>query len=302
MEPDDHGNHGGHQPPQPQTPKPLLEDATATIYLDGLIYAGYNKDAKLFEGGILTAAEEHHVVVDVTLKDKNGKKIPVWHLEASHEIVKAQAPFWVYVDSGEGLQKREFSAELYREGPQSIVNILSFEKLHERELPPKPETFAVVNFPHGITYSAETKEVKLKSLAQGAMPAQAQFVRNMPVATLTAVDINAFSNGTGSKFVVLASKDGNHELLRLELQQGQHYEIQILNQPVNPHAGHDPREHFLQFYELFVLNPDEKMFLVEPPIASVAVPQGTPGSAPSPPHTPPCVTTFGNTEGGLGGG
>jgi hypothetical protein len=304
MAPDDHDNHGGHQPPpHPPLPKPLLDDATVTIYLDGLIYTGYNKNAKLFQGGILTAAEEHHVVVDIQLRGENGMKTPVWRLEASHDVIRAQAPFWLYVDSGAGLQKQDFNAQLHSEGDQSIAKILSFEKLHERQMPPNRETFAVFNFPHGTTYSAEFENVTLRTLAQGQLPGQAQFLRKEDISTLTGIDINTNSNGAGKKYIVLANKDGNNEFFRLELQQGKHYEIQILNQPIKHEPGHDPREHFLQFYDLFELRPNEKMFLVDPPPPQPPPPppEGTAAPA-SPPHSPPCVSTLGNTEGGLGGG
>ena len=309
MAPDDHDNHD--DPPQAanQPPKPLLDDATATIYLDGLIYTGYNQNEQLFEGAVLTDAEGHHLVIEVALRHANGHKMPVWRLEASHEIVKTQAPFWLYVDSGGGLQKREFNAQLHRDGTQSIANVLSFEQLHERALPPKPETYALFNFPHGTTYSADfARNVKLKSLAQGEIPAQAQPVRDIPVlSTLAGIDINTVSNGAGKKYIVLANKDGGNELLRLELEEGKRYEIQILNQPIEHDPSHDPREHFLQFYELFVLRPNERMFLVDPPIASPAVNPPQPNSdengeiPPSPPHSPPCVITIGDTEGGLRG-
>lgn len=289
MQPDNHGDHE-HQP-QLSGPQPLLPNPTVTIYFDGLIYTAFNAKQRLYEGAMLTQAEGHRLDIEVRLK---GETELLWPLEPTewdpdHATVKARAPFWLYVDSGHGIHPAEFSASLHLgDDPQSFKRIFNFEENHHRPLPPKPETFAKFNFPHGTCYSAENTNAALKKIAPNAsVTAQG----NINVSTLAGMDIDMVSNGTGKKYIVLANEEGKNEFFRFQLEPGKHYEIKILNQPIpGPHGGHghNPREHFLQFYELFDLKRDEDMFLVAPPL-------------PPTPQSPPCVSTSGNTDGGLGG-
>ncbi|HVF22590.1 MAG TPA: hypothetical protein VM941_05935, partial [Pyrinomonadaceae bacterium] len=136
MAPDDHDNHGGHQPP-PQsenaTPAPLLNDATATIYLDGLIYAAYNAKRRVLESAILTKAEKHQLDIQVKLRGDDTLLFPTpkktW--DPHHNAIDAAAPFWLYVDRGNGLKEDEFSASLHNgETDRTFDNIFDFEAFH----------------------------------------------------------------------------------------------------------------------------------------------------------------------------
>jgi hypothetical protein len=299
MTPDDQKNHGGREPqprPSPPLPKPLLPNATVTIYFDGLIYAAFNQPRRLYQTAVHTEAEKHHTVIEVKLRGDDTLLFPTRELpwDSDHRVVKARAPFWLYVDSGRGLNEKEFSASLHMPSPpdeQSYDRILNFEQLYERPLPLRPERFAEFNFPHGISYSAANDDANLKRLGQDEPSSAAVFVRKINVSTLGATDIDAVSNGDGRKFIVLANNKGADEFFRFELQPGKHYDIQILNQPIDGHTTHSPEEHFLQFYELFDLRSDEKKFLVEP-----AAPRHL-----SEPNSPPCIGGRGSAQTGLGG-
>ncbi len=307
MTPDEHTHHGGPEPQpgevletqtaSPERPKPLLKDATASIYFDGLIFMAYNERRRLYQGAVLTEAEGHQTRIDVKV---TGQQKPIWPAKDSdwdpdHATVKARAPFWLYVDSGQGIQKEDFSAKLHlpadANDPRSFKEIFNFEEKYDRPIRPKPETFAEFNFPHGVSYSAKNTKAALKTKLPDQPIEEARPKGNFNVSTLAGVDINAASNGDDKKYIVLANEEGKNEFFRFELKPGTHYEISILNVPVG-HTSHDPQDHFLQFYELFDLKQGEPEFLVAP----VQLP--TPPTADS----PPCVSTTGGTKGGLGGG
>ncbi|HEX7331406.1 MAG TPA: hypothetical protein VF290_07895 [Pyrinomonadaceae bacterium] len=307
MSPEEHVNHGGHQPPvddgENPPPPPLLANPSVTIYFDGLIYTAYNKERRLYQGAMLIQAEGHRLDIEVR---RRGEDEVLWPVKESdwnpdHAAVQARAPFWLYVDSGKGIVPEEFSAQLHRPNPanaQSFDNIFNFEERHQQMLPLKPGTFAEFNFPHGTCYSAANTTAELKTLGQGQLvTAAVTFKQNFPVSTLTALDIDAVSNGAGKKFIVLANNKGKDEFFRLELEPGKHYEINFLNAPIDPVAAmHDPNDplnphnplgHFLQFYELFDLEPQSR-FIVAPQLSTSL-------------HSPPCVPTSGSTATGLGG-
>lgn len=287
---DEHHDHEPQPQPQPSGPKPLLPYASVTIYFDGLIYTAYDEKRKLYQGAMLTQAEGHHLVIEVRLK---GAPELLWPLNGAdwdpdHAKVKAAAPFWLYVDSGAGIDENEFSASLHTgEDVQSFDRVFNFEQKHHRPLPPKPETFARFNFPQGTSYSAENTNAALKTLNADATVTATE---NINVSTLTALDIDLVSNGGGKKFIVLANEEGK-EFFRFLLEPEKPYEIKILNQPIDLHGGHEhlnPQQHFLQFYELFDLKEGEKKFLVAPPLPPTA-------------QSPPCVSTSGDTKAGFGG-
>lgn len=291
-----HEHHGGTENPPSDSPAPLLDNATVTIYFDGLIFSTFDDKNSLYKTAVLTEAEGHEVVLEVR---QNGNVIfPTAALpwDKSHPVVKKLAPFWLYVDSGQGLGKGPHSAQLYLPPPEakderSFDRIFNFEEVHGHPFNPKPETFAVFNFPEGTCYSAENVNARLKSVAQGAPAATAVDVRKIDVSTLSAIDIDAVSDASSQKSIVLVNEHG-HEFFRFPLDAGKHYEIQILNVPINaagrPHAGHiNATQHFLQFYELFNLKPGEQRFLVSLP------------PPPPTPLSPPCVTTTGRPKSGI---
>jgi hypothetical protein len=212
--------------------------------------------------------------------------------DPSHEAIKRRAPFWLYVDSGNGRPENEFSARLYRRGlsdPQSFQHILSLEGLHGRRLPLVAEAFAEFNFPHGVAYSALNTDADLKQVPPRGTPA---FLRPIRTSTLGAVDIAVPSDDDTERHVVLENEAGA-EFFRLPLVRGVHYEIRILNEPIHPHEDDTPENHFLQFYELFDFPPHEPKFLVE-----LKDPDAIPNLR-SDPDSPPCVQTSGNLIEGL---
>ncbi len=274
----------------------LLRNAAVTIHMDGLIYTAYNANSRLYQAGVHTDAAGHHLVVEVT---DNGRPVfPTSELpwDGSHPVVKANAPFWLYVDSGNGLPVQDSNAELYKPNdltdPQSFGHILNFESLYQRALPLDFNRIAEFNFPHGTCYSAQNMDLDLKEFDQGMPFTTASVVETMPLSTLGAIDIASTGNKV-KRSIVLANRD--REFFRFPLKGGANYEIQIMNVPMDSHPIHNPEEHFLQFYELFSLNPGEKMFLVDP--EDMDMPMD--GPAPTP-NSPPCVQSAGNLTSGLG--
>jgi hypothetical protein len=314
MAPDDHVNHGGGQPtPQldDDTPAPLLKNATATIYLDGLIYAAYNENRKVLETAVLTAAEGHEVVVRVSMRGDDTLRFPTpekpW--SPKHTDVSAAAPFWLYVDSGNGLAKDEFSADLHRgDCNRSFDSLFNFEGQHDKPLKLKQGNFAVFNFPHGTSYSAETKPAELMRIPAGKKLADAEPEREINVSNLAGIDIDAVSNGAGKKSIVLANQDGANEVFRFDLEPGKQYKIEILNQPEEGSHEHDldPEKHFLLYYKLFDLDHSEnpQFVLVDPEHAheSEETSESEELGDPPSPDNPPCAPGRSGGLGGLGTG
>lgn len=314
MAPDDHVNQGGNQP-QPQSengsPAPFLDDPRATIYLDGLIYAAFNKDRKVLESAILTQAKGHQLDVEVRLRGSEQLLFPTpehpWNPD--HGAINAAGPFWLYVDSGNGIKAEEFSAEVHGgKTDRSFDSVFNFEGHHGKPLPLNPENFAVFNFPHGTSYSARTNEAELKIIPPNKPVANAVSKGKIPVSNLAGIDIDAVSNGAGKKSIVLANQDGRNEFFRFELEPGKQYEIKILNQPAPNSAPAGPEGHFLQFYELFDVDLEtlQRFLVVNPEHAHNPESQPEGGElgglgAPSP-DNPPCAPGRSGGTGGLSGG
>ncbi|HEX6715539.1 MAG TPA: hypothetical protein VF088_00425 [Pyrinomonadaceae bacterium] len=265
----------------------------------------YNEDRRLYQAAVLTQAEGHQLNIRITVRGDDDTLIPFnkqkW--DTSHRVVKARAPFWLYVDSGQKIQENDFSAELYapnaKDNAQSFAHIFNFEEKYKRPIFPKPETFAEFNFPQGIVYSADTTEAALQKIRPNHPISEATVERNICVSDLAAIDIDAASNDAGKKSIVLANNRGQDEFFRFDLEPGKHYDIRILNEPIEGHPEEhpgDPDHHFRQFYELFDLRPGEEQYLVG--LMTMAVQAALPTS----PNSPPCVGTGGDTKGGLGSG
>lgn len=303
------------------TPKPLLENPSVTIYFDGLIYSAFNKAKRLYQTAVLTEAEGHHLNVEVRLRGETELLFPTVDLpwNPDHDVIQNLAPFWMYVDSGNGINPEEFSSSLHSpeetQDEQAFAHVFNFNAAHGEKLVPLSEKFAEFNFPQGTGYSAVNKKADLKFLAPNQKVSEAKDKGQVKVSTLIGLDIDAFSNAENKKYIVLANQAGK-EFFRFELEPGKPYEIQLLNQPIpqhhepetpeqpNPeaHPGHGEHggngghvhinhaEHFLQFYELFGLDDDDERFIVDlGPLP------------PSLPNSPPCVGTGGDKLGGLGG-
>ena len=310
MAPDDHDHehHGGHEP-QTEAPPPLLDNATATIYLDGLIYAAYNENRRVLEAAVLTHAEKHELAIEVRVKGEDEPLFPSiehpWNPD--HAVVDAAAPFWLYVDSGNQIEENEFSAQLFSgDDDRTFNNIFNFEDHHHRPLPLKQGNFAVFNFPHGMAYSADTSDAVLKIIPPNETASHAVSKGEIRVSNLAGIDIDAVSNGTGKKSIVLANQDGTNEYFRFDLESGKRYEIKIVNGPARNSSIHGPEGHFLQFYELFNLDPaKEPQFLVLDPEHAVTLEPGSDeGELMGDPPTadnPPCAPGRSGGTTGLGG-
>src|SRR5688572_30162531 len=100
---------------QDPIPATLLRNRRATIQFDGLIMGAYDEKRRLYQAGIHVEAEKHHVVLTVIRKEDGQQVFPKaasdW--DGSHATIKALAPFWMFVDSGDGLQPEYFDASLY---------------------------------------------------------------------------------------------------------------------------------------------------------------------------------------------
>lgn len=287
-----------HHHPTPQDPEPatLLPNRTATIQFDGLIMSAYDRVRRLYQAGVHVKAEHHKL--DITVKrngvDVTAEVLPDWDGELA--AVKKFAPFWVYVDYGNGMPKT-YNANLHKpkdpNDPLSFEKVFSFVRKHGRELKMNPGHFAVFNFPHGTAYSALNETAQLSEIEQGKRPTP---LGDIDVSSLGAIDIADVSDGETKRELVFADESGKHVFFRLPLNADTVYEIKMENQPLHHHNGDiDPEEHFLQYYELFSLKPGEKRFLVHL-------------RRPRPAHdgfestdSPPCVGTSGGETGGLAG-
>jgi len=296
-------------PGQDPIPATLLPDRRATIQFDGLIFGAYDEKKSIFQAGVHTQAEKHHVVLEVVRKEDNATLFPVndgdW--DGSHATVRALAPFWMYVDSGNGLDPTEFDATLHnldgrKDDPLSFGKVFNFEERYNRALQLNLELLAVFNFPNGTSYSALNTDAQLGELSQRP-GAAVKPLNDINVSTLGAIDIEHVGGGETEKYLVFASSKREQPFFRLPLVEGTTYEIKLLNIPDVDHAHPaatppthvhaSPEQHFLQYYELFPLKPGEDKFVVQPAASMTSF-----GSTDS----PPCIGGAGSTKGGLSGG
>lgn len=273
----------GHHICHPSCLKPLLPNAPVTILLDGLIYTAYNEKERLYQAGIHTDAEKHHLIVEVRSDGELLFPSEEFPWDSSLQGIRDSAPFWLYVDSGNGRPVADFSAELHKPNdlrdPRSFGHILAFERLYNRSLKLDSGRLAEFNFPGGTCYSAKNSGADLLQFEQGSNPDEAQPVGRMTVSTLSAVDI-AGSGNNMERWIVL--ENDVKEFFRFPLHPRRHYEIKLMNVPAAGSHIHDPASHFLQFYELFELDRNEKVYLVKPDVAADMME----GHADS----PPCIT------------
>lgn len=304
MMPDDQAPPG--QDPIPAT---LLPNRRATIQFDGLIFGAYDEDELVYQAGVHVEAEKHHVVLTVVRKEDNQQLFPAnpgdW--DGSHATVKALEPFWMYVDSGNGLQSEEFDAKLHnlegrKDDPLSFGKVFNFEERYNRELQIDLDRLAVFNFPNGTSYSALNTDAQLGELSQRP-GAAVMLLNDINVSTLGAIDIDQVGGGEVQRDLVFVSAKRDEPFFRLPLVEGTTYEIKVLNIPDTehehpgaapaPHVHASPEQHFLQYYELFALKPGEDKFVVQPAVSTTMF-----GSTDS----PPCIGGAGSTKGGLKGG
>jgi hypothetical protein len=253
----------------------LLNEPSATIYLDGLIILVHNAESKLTIAGIHTQAEHHVLNIEVT---QTGVAVPVWPKEdsdwdGSHENVKSIGPLWLYVDYGYGRHKEKFASTLHNPhnllDAQSFGHVLDFEgpKLYRRELDYNLKAMALLNIGHGTFYSAENLMSKLKNFGQNQTFDKASIIGHLKVSAMVAADIDTKSKPGAERSLVFEQSNPPKELFRLRLEQGKHYEVKIENVPDDSAVAHahtnSPEGHFLKYYDLFALKPEEKKFIVE---------------------------------------
>ncbi len=263
----------------------LLPNPSVTILIDGLICTAYDAEKQLYQAGIHIDAEGHHLMVEVRVDGDEEKLFPTPELpwDSSHEAIIKNAPFRLYVDSSSSEIQEGSGVELYKpdnpKDPWSFANIFSFEDVYKRSLKLDAGRIAEFNFLDGICYSAHNSGANLMQFDQGSEPSTAEFVGRIKVSRMGAIDIAPIRDDE-QKWIVLANKSA--EVFRFQLQPKRHYEIKLMNVPSGHGVSSDPGKHFLQFYELFELNPEEKKFLIQPDHES------SPGDHPD---FPPCTQT-----------
>lgn len=256
------------QEAEPSTLNTLLPNPSVTILIDGLICTAYDEEKRLYQAGIHTDAIGHHMIVEVRIDGNPELLFPTAELpwDSSHEAIIKNEPFRLYVESESQELQRASGVNLYEpnnpRSPLSFANILSFEDLYQRSLKLDADRIAEFNVLDGTSYSARNSGADLMQFDQGSDPGNAEFVRRINVSTMGAIDIAPIRDGEGQKWIVLENKAGR--FFRFLLQPKRHYQIKLMNVPIDHTGGGDPKKHFLQFYKLFKLNSNEKVFLIKP--------------------------------------
>lgn len=257
----------------------LLPNATATVYLDGLIILLPNSRSKMCRALIHTGADHHALRIEVMEAGSSKLLMPTskFNWDGSHKCLRAGAPFRLYVDSGRGWPDT-FSTSLYKPDDltdeRSFGHILDFEsRLYDHGLDfHEPLPAVELDFAHGTFYSAKNMKVMLKSFAENETFAAASTVEELTSSVLVGVDFDAKSDEGGERHLVLEQSNPSaactprKEIFRLKLEEGKRYIVKLLNIPVyGAHAhNHDsPEAHFLKYYDLFSLREGEKFFFVK---------------------------------------
>ena len=294
----DESNHIGHTTTEPEVPLP---NATVTISFDGLIYTAYDAGQRLYQAAVHTENIDHQLTINVSVKE-GGNSQPLFPTDKSpwnseYGAIKKEAPYWLYVDSGNGLQPEEFSAELYlpkdesdeRFFERSFNRILNFQDLFGRKITLNTKKFAEFNFPHGICYSAQNTNATLRR--EGGRGE----IEPTRVSTLGAIDINLVSDQSVNREIVLMNKYKD-KVFSFPLENGKHYNIEVRNRPKpangNGHqaepVSHPQGNHFVRYYDMFELKRNEHKVLLEP----------VPGLADDE-DAPPCISGSGDRVNGL---
>ena len=265
--------------------KPLLKNATATIKIEGLIYAAYNKAQRTFQAGIHTGGDWIQLLVEVKADGKPDLLFPSKDLpwNPSHETIRGLAPFWLYVDSGNHLPVTDASAQLHEHDEKSFGHMLNLEALYNRRLILKSGLVSTINIPQGTCYSPETVDLKLLQIDPENPDTRTVANERMTMAIHCAVDIQESSTRDTRRSIVLATE--NREFFRFPLQSGRHYEIKLSNIPP---VSSDPdlEKYFLKYYDMFELKPGEKKYLAGALDTDFL-------------RLPPCVGVSGSVTGGL---
>jgi hypothetical protein len=301
----------------------LLHNATATVYLDGLIFLLPNSRSGMCRALIHTGAEHHALRIEITecadgehalhsgahALPPGDREPPSKRLDwkGSQTCLRAGAPFWLYVDSGSGRPDTS-AVSLYKPddlaAERSFGHVLDFEtRLYDHGLDFHASPPAVdLNFAHGTFYSASNLKVMLKSFTADESMSAASTVEEITSSVLVGVDFDAKSEEGGERYLVLEQTNPSpectptKEIFRLKLAEGTHYLVKLLNIPVygshGPHRN-SPEHHFLKYYELFSLREGERFFFVKVPDA----PEGKhhpPSGVMHTEQSPPCNVGVGS--------
>ena len=285
----DESNHNGHTKSGLQT---LLPNATVTIRFDGLIYTAYDAGQRVYQAAVHAVNADHHLTIEVMVEeDGKSKKLfpdpPKWPWDAEYGELKENAPFWLYVDSGNGRRPEEFSAQLYlpkNSDERSFDHILNFQSLYDRKITLDPKKFIEFNFPHGTCYSAENKKATRTKVDGKGNPISRK--TEMTVSRTGAIDIDLVSDKRAKREIVLMNKKGR--IFYFPLEHGKHYFINVYNQPKHSKPT-GQANHFLLYYDLFPLVGDEQRYLLNPEATNTAKSV----------HSPPCISASGDLDGGL---
>jgi hypothetical protein len=282
----------------------LLPSATATVYLDGLIFLLPNIRSRMCQALIHIGAEHHALQIEISdcgnAEHKEGHDhqhaMPLSAPRPSKKLKKLDCTSSVSL-----YKPRDLTAE------RSFGHVLDFEtRLYDHRLdfhanPPAVE----LNFLHGTFYSATNMKVMLKSFAAHESSMAASTVETITSSVLVGVDFDAKSGAGGKRYLVMEQSNPSNnctrtkEIFRLELEEGKHYIVKLNNIPVKgSHGAHhnSPEHHFLKYYELFSLREGEKFFFVKVPDA----PEGhhhPPLSAKETELSPPCNVGTGTQTG-----
>lgn len=272
--------------------EPLLAGATATVYLDGLIFLLHNGGRGLCRALIHTGAAHHALRIEVSDAAGGAPLFPTEALpwNGSHDCVRDGAPFWLYVDEGAG-RPDQFSASLFKpddlSDQRSFGHVIDFEsKFYDHELRfHRTAPAAELNIADGTLYSAQNATMLVKSFAQDEDPGRAVGDERIPSSVLVAADIARASEEGVERHLVLEQSNvvegcaPRREIFRLRLDAGRRLIVKLLNIPVHEHDDQlaSLRAHFLKYYDLFALEPDERVFFLQ----AEKPPQGGGGEHPS---------------------
>jgi hypothetical protein len=251
----------------------LPGNPSVTIYMDGLIILFHSR---ALTQAALHAHAPHHTLklsvigVDDELVWPSGGS--PW--EVSHEELRSIEPLWLFVSSEEHPTQKpheeSYSSSLETSGDMSFNNVLDFEShLYDHPLEDfRRARVALLNMPHGSFYSAGHGVSDLHSFEQDQQPEEAEFEKPVLSSFLVGADIRDRSTGDAVKYLVLLrtnKHDGRLvEVFSIPLPREEHYELHIMNTPHGTTHRPSAADHFLLYYDLFKLRPDEKKFFLKP--------------------------------------
>lgn len=275
-----------------------MPDQTLKFVLDGLLAFCFAEDGEYGQVGINTAIKHEFKIVFNHVIHRQGERtlIPFLTIRLSQQDLRQQAPFWLFVDSGDGLQRapNSVSARVYpgapdvKNHPDDFRHGVDLEGCHfyDCKLDAKPgarlpsifvaegefftdqltkEEFLRVDelaIPHEVSVTAESEEGLLRRLTSSSG------IQPYPLGKLAEkVGLNVpMQNGAT---LVFQSGERGARLFEFTPEEGKEYEIHILNDAPHGHGSgathnsHDhgsslaEHHHFLHHYDVFALGDGE---------------------------------------------